>query len=98
MEASVDAVPADTRQEDRQAMLAGQQEPVTTANNFTSPNTEFSSETIPGLPNLAAGSGPFQWQAPWGDPSFTLCEPTDLQQWEQVLDSITQDQMLFGLQ
>lgn len=69
------------------------------ADTFTSPNTEFSSETILGLPNLAAGSGPFQWQqAPWGDPSFTLFEPTDLQQWEHVLDNITQEQMLFGLQ
>jgi hypothetical protein len=67
--------------------------------NQTSPNTENSAESQAGLPNLAGAGGPFQWQAPpWGDPSFPLFEPTDLQQWEQVLDSITQDQMLFGFQ
>ncbi|KAJ4375758.1 hypothetical protein N0V83_001034 [Neocucurbitaria cava] len=66
-------------------------------NTFTSPNTELSSDSIPGLPHLAAGGGPFQWQAPWGDPAFPLFEPTDLQQWEHVLDSITQDQIMFGL-
>jgi hypothetical protein len=66
-------------------------------NTLTSPDTTFSSDTVLGLPNLAAGGGPFQWQAPWGDPTFTLFEPTDLQQWESVLDNITQDQALFGL-
>jgi hypothetical protein len=55
--------------------------------NFNSPNTVLSAETVPGIP----------WQAPWGDPTFTLFEPTDLQYWENVLDSITPDQMLFGL-
>ncbi|KAF1942262.1 hypothetical protein EJ02DRAFT_178875 [Clathrospora elynae] len=72
--------------------------PNATHDTFTSPNTEFSADTMPGLPNLAASNGPFQWQAPWGDPAFTLFEPTDIQQWEHVLDSITQDQMLFRLQ
>jgi len=65
---------------------------------LTSPDTTFSSDNILGLPNLAAGGGPFQWQAPWGDPTFTLFEPTDLQQWESVLNNITQDRVLFGLQ
>lgn len=67
------------------------------SNDFTSPNTDFGSDTVPSLPNLTAGGGFFQWQAPWGDPSFSLFEPIDLQQWENVLDTITQDQMLFGL-
>jgi hypothetical protein len=64
-------------------------QPVFTSNhdNFNSPNTVLSAETVPGIP----------WQAPWGDPTFTLFEPTDLQYWENVLDSITPDQMLFGL-
>lgn len=66
-------------------------------NSPTSPNTDFGAETAPGLPNLAAGGGPFQWQVPWADPSFSLFEPIDLQQWENVLDTITQDQILFGL-
>ncbi|KAJ8116810.1 hypothetical protein OPT61_g1849 [Boeremia exigua] len=70
---------------------------ITTNNSFTSPNTDFSGDTVPGLPNLAAGGGPFQWQAPWSDPSFSLFEPIDLRQWENVLDTITQDQVLFGL-
>jgi hypothetical protein len=66
--------------------------------DLTSPNTEDSSATIPDLPAIGAG-GPFQWHAPpWGDPSFTLFEPTDLQHWEHVLDNITQEQMLFGFQ
>lgn len=60
--------------------------------NFTSPNTDFSGDA---LPNLAGGT--FQWQAPWGDPSLPLFEPIDLRQWENVLDNITQDHMLFGL-
>lgn len=64
---------------------------------FPTPETDFSSEAFHGLPNLAAGGGPFQWQAPWGDSSFSLLEPTDLQQWEHVIDSITQDQMLFHM-
>jgi hypothetical protein len=60
----------------------------TNPDDFNSPNTALSAETIPGIP----------WQAPWGDPTFTLFEPTDLQHWENILDSITQDQILFGLQ
>ena len=62
-----------------------------TENTFASPETTLSQDGLFGMPNLAASGGPFQWQAPWGDPTFTLLEPTDLQQWEQVLDSITQD-------
>ncbi|KAI4627879.1 hypothetical protein J4E80_002014 [Alternaria sp. BMP 0032] len=67
--------------------------------DLTSPYTEDSSVTVPDLPAIGAG-GPFQWHAPpWGDPSFTtLFEPTDLQHWENVLDNITQEQMLFGFQ
>lgn len=65
---------------------------------FTTTSTESIPDAVPGFPNPPSGSGPFQWQAPWGDPSFTLFEPTDLQQWEHVLDNITQDQMLFGFQ
>ncbi|OAK97655.1 hypothetical protein IQ06DRAFT_318597 [Phaeosphaeriaceae sp. SRC1lsM3a] len=68
------------------------------SDDFNSPNTAMSAETTMGIPFLAAGGGPFQWQAPWGDPTLTLLEPTDLQHWENVLDSITQDQMMFGLQ
>lgn len=60
--------------------------------DFTSVNTNFNGNA---LPNLAEGT--FQWQAPWGDPSLPLFEPIDLQQWENVLDNITQDQVLFGL-
>ncbi|KAJ4303734.1 hypothetical protein N0V90_002635 [Kalmusia sp. IMI 367209] len=60
---------------------------------FLTPDTNPSVDTLPGLPNFAPAGGPFQWQAPWGDPSFSLLEPTDLQQWEHILDSITQDQM-----
>ncbi|KAF2641551.1 hypothetical protein P280DRAFT_517748 [Massarina eburnea CBS 473.64] len=63
-------------------------------NAFHSPETTISQDGFLGMPNLAAGGGPFQWQAPWGDPTFSMLEPTDLQQWEQVLNSITQDQML----
>ncbi|KAJ4398244.1 hypothetical protein N0V91_010358 [Didymella pomorum] len=66
--------------------------PTAINDDFTSPDTNFSGDT---LPNLAGG--PFQWQAPWGDPSLTLFEPIDLRQWENVLDNITQDQTLFGL-
>ena len=67
-------------------------------NSLASPNTDTSSETVPGLPNLGAG-GPFQWPVPpWGDPSLAMFEPTDLQHWEYVLDNITQEQMLFGFQ
>lgn len=67
--------------------------------DLTSPYTEDSSVTVPDLPAIGAG-GPFQWHAPpWGDPSFTtLFEPADLQHWENVLDNITQEQMLFGFQ
>jgi hypothetical protein len=79
------------------ASASGQQPFTTRHQNFDSPDTAPSTETTNGLPFLAAGSGPFQWQAPWGDPTFTLFEPTDLQHWENVLNSITQDQMLFGL-
>ncbi|KAF1956839.1 hypothetical protein CC80DRAFT_516316 [Byssothecium circinans] len=46
---------------------------------FPSPETTISQDGFLGMPNLAAGGGPFQWQAPWGDPTFTLLEPTDLQ-------------------
>lgn len=67
------------------------------SNDFMSPSTDFSGDAVPGVPNLAAGAGPFQWQAPWSDPSFSLFEPIDLQQWENVLDTITQDQMFFRL-
>jgi hypothetical protein len=56
--------------------------------DFDTPNTALSTESIAGMP----------WQAPWGDPTFTLFEPTDLQHWENVLESITQNQLLFGLQ
>jgi hypothetical protein len=66
--------------------------------DLTSPYTDFSPEMASGPPNIGASGGPFQWQAPWLDPAFTLFEPTDLQQWENVLDSITQDEMLFGSQ
>lgn len=97
-EHSVDTTSNDLGQDERRPSIARQIPPQPTLDTFTSPNTDFSAETMPGIPNLAAGNGPFQWQAPWGDPSFTMFEPTDLQQWEQVLDSITQDQMLFGLQ
>jgi hypothetical protein len=82
------------------APASGQHQPYTIRHqnqNLDSPDTALSTETTNGLPFLATGSGPFQWQAPWGDPTFTLFEPTDLQHWENVLDSITQDQMLFGL-
>lgn len=68
--------------------VSDQQIFATSHDDFNSPNTALSAETIPGIP----------WQAPWGDPTFTLFEPTDLQHWENVLDSITQDQILFGLQ
>ncbi|KAF2792121.1 hypothetical protein K505DRAFT_338948 [Melanomma pulvis-pyrius CBS 109.77] len=39
------------------------------------------------LPNLTGANG-YSWQAAWGDPSFSLLEATDLQQWEHVLDNI----------
>ncbi|KAF2727219.1 fungal-specific transcription factor domain-containing protein [Polyplosphaeria fusca] len=65
--------------------------------SFPTPETDLSADAFLGLPNLAAGGGPFQWQAPWGDSSFSMLEPPDLQQWEHVIDSITQDQMLFNL-
>ncbi|KAL6174469.1 hypothetical protein ACJQWK_00588 [Exserohilum turcicum] len=61
--------------------------------NLVSPNMIDSFDAISGLMNFGPGR-PFQWQAPpWGDPSL----PTDLQQWEHVLDSITQEQRVFGL-
>jgi hypothetical protein len=70
------------------ATIPGPQVVTNGREDFHSPNTALSFDTIPEMP----------WQAPWGDPTFTLFEPTDLQHWENVLDSITQDQMLFSLQ
>ncbi|KAF2013948.1 hypothetical protein BU24DRAFT_424960 [Aaosphaeria arxii CBS 175.79] len=64
---------------------------------FTTPDTDFNTEPFLGLHNIPGGSGPFSWQTPWADPSFSLLESGDLQHWEQVLDSITQDQALFGV-
>ncbi|KAI8938459.1 hypothetical protein NX059_004352 [Plenodomus lindquistii] len=94
-ETPADVASNDVRPEDLDTSTARQVPPALAMDTLTSPNTDFSSETIPGVPNLVAGNGPFQWHAPWGDPTFTMFEPTDLQQWEQVLDSITQDQV-FG--
>lgn len=61
---SVDLIPAEVANDRGFAVIN---------DDFTSPNTDFSSDT---LLNLA--DGPFQWQAPWGDPSLPLFEPTDL--------------------
>jgi hypothetical protein len=71
---------------------------VASNDNVSSLQTDIAPENLPGIPNLATNGGPFQWQGPWADPLFSLLEPADIQQWENVLNSITQDQMMFGLQ
>jgi hypothetical protein len=69
-----------------------QNAPTTHEETFPTPQTDLSAETLPGL-----AAGPYDSQAPWGDPAFSLLESTDLQQWENILNSITQDQMLLGV-
>ena len=63
---------------------------------LTPEDTVSSIDGVPDVFNFASTFGGYQWQAPWGDAAFSSFEPTDLEQWENVLNNISQDQMQFG--
>ena len=65
-----------------------------TESTLTPEDTISSIDGVPEMFNFASTFGGYQWQAPWGDVS--AFEPTDLEQWENVLNTITQEQMQFG--